>query len=315
MGSTAWPSTARARRWRPRSRPSRGGSTACRWPASSFHRRQPDRRGRHRLVAVAAGLSRGAPFARGRAGRRRHARSRSARPTSSRPPSSSGPTSRPSASTGETIVAAVIDEAGKEVERQEAKADRRRQAARLPVPVPSRAQGRELLPGAAPSPPRRSRRTKRADRRRRRGTSEQTLANNSRLVVVDQGGGPYRVLYVSGRPNWEFKFLRRAIAEDEQVQLVGLLRIARRQPKFDFQATRAPGRTRPLSTASTTPTPTRPSAPTSRSWSASARSTRSSCGTAFPRPPTSCTATTRSSSTTSRPASSPRTSSRSCATS
>ncbi len=58
-------------------------------------------------------------------------------------------------------------------------------------------------------------------------TSEQTLANNSRLVVVDQGGGPYRVLYVSGRPNWEFKFLRRAIDEDKEVELIGLLRIAK----------------------------------------------------------------------------------------
>ena len=38
---------------------------------------------------------------------------------------------------------------------------------------------------------------------------EQTKENNSRLVVIDQGGGPYRVLYVSGRPDWEFKFLRR----------------------------------------------------------------------------------------------------------
>ena len=46
------------------------------------------------------------------------------------------------------------------------------------------------------------------------------------------------MLYVSGRPNWEFKFLRRSIAEDEQVQLVGLLRIARRQPKFYFRDAR-----------------------------------------------------------------------------
>ena len=75
-------------------------------------------------------------------------------------------------------------------------------------------------------------------------TSEQTLANNSRLVVVDQGTGPYRVLYVGGRPNWEFKFLRRAIAEDEQVQLVGLLRIARRQPKFDFRDARTQANSR-----------------------------------------------------------------------
>ena len=41
-------------------------------------------------------------------------------------------------------------------------------------------------------------------------TAEATLANNERQVVVDRGGGPYRVLYVCGRPNWEFKFLRRA---------------------------------------------------------------------------------------------------------
>src|SRR5262249_50432508 len=64
---------------------------------------------------------------------------------------------------------------------------------------------------------------------------EQTRANNDRLVVVDQGGGPYRVLYVSGRPNWEFKFLRRALADDPQIELLGLVRIARRQPKFDFR--------------------------------------------------------------------------------
>jgi uncharacterized membrane protein len=76
-------------------------------------------------------------------------------------------------------------------------------------------------------------------------TSEQTLANNSRLVVIDQGGGPYRVLYVSGRPDWEFKFLRRALEEDDQLELAGLVRIARRQPKFDFRNSRTQ-RTSPL---------------------------------------------------------------------
>ena len=54
------------------------------------------------------------------------------------------------------------------------------------------------------------------------------------------------MLYVSGRPNWEFKFLRRAVAEDEQVQLVGLVRIARRQPKFDFRDAARPQSTSPL---------------------------------------------------------------------
>ncbi len=66
-------------------------------------------------------------------------------------------------------------------------------------------------------------------------SAEATLANNNRVVVVDRGRGPYRILYVSGRPNWEYKFLQRALIEDDQVQLVGLLRIARREPKFEFR--------------------------------------------------------------------------------
>lgn len=64
---------------------------------------------------------------------------------------------------------------------------------------------------------------------------EGTLDNNSKSVVVDRGNGPFRVLYVSGRPNWEFKFLNRALAEDQEVKLVGLIRIARKKPKFDFR--------------------------------------------------------------------------------
>jgi uncharacterized membrane protein len=66
------------------------------------------------------------------------------------------------------------------------------------------------------------------------GSEEATLANNNRVVVVDRGRGPYRILYVAGRPNWEFKFLNRAVQEDEQIQLVGLIRVARREPKFNF---------------------------------------------------------------------------------
>lgn len=65
---------------------------------------------------------------------------------------------------------------------------------------------------------------------------EATYSNNQRIVAVDRGGGPYRILYVSGRPNWEFKFLRRALQEDDEVEVVGLIRIARREPKFDFRS-------------------------------------------------------------------------------
>lgn len=63
---------------------------------------------------------------------------------------------------------------------------------------------------------------------------EATLVNNQKLAAVDRPGGPYRVLYVSGRPNWEFKFLRRAADADDEVELVGLIRIAKREPKFAF---------------------------------------------------------------------------------
>ncbi len=64
---------------------------------------------------------------------------------------------------------------------------------------------------------------------------EVTLVNNTRVIPVDRGRGPYRILYVGGRPNWEFKFLNRAEQEDDQVQLVALIRVALREPKFDFR--------------------------------------------------------------------------------
>lgn len=64
---------------------------------------------------------------------------------------------------------------------------------------------------------------------------EATLINNRRIVTIDRDAGPYRVLYVAGRPNWEFKFLRRALSSDAEIQLVGLLRIADKEPKFSFR--------------------------------------------------------------------------------
>jgi uncharacterized membrane protein len=66
-------------------------------------------------------------------------------------------------------------------------------------------------------------------------SAEATLVNNRRIAAVDRGGGPYRVLYVAGRPNWEFKFLRRAVEEDDEVRLVGMVRIAKKEPKFTFR--------------------------------------------------------------------------------
>jgi uncharacterized membrane protein len=65
-------------------------------------------------------------------------------------------------------------------------------------------------------------------------STEATLANNQRVVAIDRGSRAHRVLYVAGRPNWEFKFMNRALAEDEQLQVVALMRIAKREPKFEF---------------------------------------------------------------------------------
>ena len=65
---------------------------------------------------------------------------------------------------------------------------------------------------------------------------EATLENNHRLVAANRETGPYRVLYVSGRPNYEHKFLQRALEEDPGIRLTSLLRIARREPKFDYRS-------------------------------------------------------------------------------
>jgi uncharacterized membrane protein len=63
---------------------------------------------------------------------------------------------------------------------------------------------------------------------------EATLANNRQIVAVDRGQEQFRVLYVSGRPGPEFKFLNRALDDDPQVKMVSLIRIAKREPKFAF---------------------------------------------------------------------------------
>ena len=76
-------------------------------------------------------------------------------------------------------------------------------------------------------------------------SSESTLENNRRTLIVDRGKGPFRILYLAGRPNWEYKFLRRAIAEENELDLVGLIRVARKEPKFTFRS-RARESTNPL---------------------------------------------------------------------
>ena len=75
---------------------------------------------------------------------------------------------------------------------------------------------------------------------------EATLENNVRSVIVDRGRGPYRILYVGGRPNWEYKFLRRAAESDPELDLAALLRIALQEPKFQWTGRSAGSAANPL---------------------------------------------------------------------
>lgn len=67
------------------------------------------------------------------------------------------------------------------------------------------------------------------------GRDEATLINNERLLVVNRDAHVSRILYLAGRPNWEHKFLGRALADDDLLQLVSLVRIAKKEAKFDFR--------------------------------------------------------------------------------
>lgn len=140
---------------------------------------------------------------------------------------------------GTDVVVRVLDDAGKEVEKRTLRVDANGQipAQRFLVrpekpgvcffSVQIALAGEESLP---------------ADSTR---TKELTLRNNVRYATVDRGGGPYRILYVGGKPNWEFKFLNRGLQEDPEVQLAGLVRIAKKEPKFTFKS-RDAERTNPL---------------------------------------------------------------------
>ncbi len=122
---------------------------------------------------------------------------------------------------GEPVTVKLTDRAGKVVQEQKLNA---------PAPGQSGAARFQVKPeGAGLSYYRLEAKLEKA------GAAEATTANNSRLIVTDRGQGPYRILYVSGRPNWEYKFLQRAVEADTQLQMTGLVRVARREPKFDFR--------------------------------------------------------------------------------
>ena len=53
---------------------------------------------------------------------------------------------------------------------------------------------------------------------------EENAANNAVTRLVDVNGDQRRILYVEGEPRWEFKFIRRAEAQDKGVDIVSMLR-------------------------------------------------------------------------------------------
>jgi uncharacterized membrane protein len=129
---------------------------------------------------------------------------------------------------GEEIVAELLDASGKKVEEQKLRTASGEQLLTFRFKLKPPERGLNFYQVRAISSAARSNPTNVAL------TAEATLANNSHAAVVDRGRGPYRVLYVAGRPNWEFKFLNRALSDDDQIQLVALIRIAKRERKFEF---------------------------------------------------------------------------------
>jgi uncharacterized membrane protein len=59
--------------------------------------------------------------------------------------------------------------------------------------------------------------------------SEIVTENNAWQASLDVRAGPDRILYIEGEPRPEFAFLRRAVASDSGVQVVGLMRSAERK--------------------------------------------------------------------------------------
>lgn len=53
---------------------------------------------------------------------------------------------------------------------------------------------------------------------------EETARNNAVVRVINITKGKRRVLYVEGEPRWEYKFIRRALEDDESIELVAVVR-------------------------------------------------------------------------------------------
>lgn len=54
--------------------------------------------------------------------------------------------------------------------------------------------------------------------------NELNVANNRRSLLTDVRGDKRRILYLEGEPRWEMKFIRRALEDDPEIELVSALR-------------------------------------------------------------------------------------------
>lgn len=133
---------------------------------------------------------------------------------------------------GKEVAAVVLDEQGKMVTSEKVKLAKDNEAQTLRLKVPAVKPGVSFFRLAVMEAALMKQIEKDAWKA---ASQEATTANNERHIAVDRGAGPYRVLYVSGRPNWEYKFLRRALAGDTEVQMPSLIRIAKREPKFEWR--------------------------------------------------------------------------------
>jgi len=53
---------------------------------------------------------------------------------------------------------------------------------------------------------------------------EENNVNNATARLVSVSGDKRRILYVEGEPRWEYKFIRRAAEDDQEIQVVSMLR-------------------------------------------------------------------------------------------
>lgn len=58
------------------------------------------------------------------------------------------------------------------------------------------------------------------------GAAEPHRGNNRRAATTESIEEPNRILYLEGEPRWEYKFLRRALADEPGVELVSVLRVS-----------------------------------------------------------------------------------------